>query len=76
MASTSPTKTLLNDPDLMFTEDIRAEPEIAPQLWENRRIPKLRIYARGQGPGNPDIVTPRTEAYILSWSEPDPDIWG
>ncbi len=75
MAATIPPATSLNDPDIMFTEDIIADPSVAPQIFDDRRTPKLRIYARGQGPGNPDIVTERTEAYILSWEEPDPSAW-
>jgi len=35
----------------------------------------LKIYARGDGPGNPDIVTERTEVYILSWEKTDPSVW-
>lgn len=48
----------------MFTEDIMADPGVAPQIFDDPRTPKLRIYARGKGPGNPDIVTERTEAYV------------
>ncbi|MBA3378835.1 MAG: hypothetical protein H0T93_08120 [Chloroflexia bacterium] len=75
MAATIPPATSLNDPNLMFTEDILADPSVAPQIFESSRTPNLRIYARGQGPGNPDIVTERTEAYILSWEETDPAAW-
>ncbi|MBA3378831.1 MAG: hypothetical protein H0T93_08100 [Chloroflexia bacterium] len=75
MVVTIPPTTSLNDPDVMFTEDILAEPGTAPQLFDNPLTPTLRVYARGQGPGNPDIVTERTEAYILSWDNPDPTVW-
>jgi len=67
--------TSLNDPNPMFTEDIIADPGVASQIFDDPRTPKLRIYARGEGPGNPDIVTARTEAYILSWEEADPYVW-
>jgi len=59
----------------MFTEDIMADPSVAPQIFDDPRTPKLRIYAREEGPGNPDIVTERTEAYILFWEETDPSVW-
>lgn len=75
MAATIPPATSLNDPDIMFTEDIIADPSVAPQIFDDPRTPKLRIYAHGKGPGNPDIVTERTEAYILSWEETDPSVW-
>jgi hypothetical protein len=75
MAAISPPATSLNDPDIMFTEDIIADPSVAPQIFGDSRTPKLRIYTRGEGPGNPDIVTQRTEAYILSWEETDPSVW-
>lgn len=75
MAATIPPATSLNDPDIMFTEDIMADPGVAPQIFDDARTSNLRIYAHGQGPGNPDIVTARTEAYILSWEEPDPSVW-
>lgn len=65
----------LNDPNLMFTEDLMADPGVAPQIFGDPRTPKLRIYARGEGPGNPDIMMERTEAHILSWEEPDPSVW-
>ncbi len=66
MSATSSPTTSFNKPDIMFTEDIIADPSVAPQIFDDARTPNLRIYARGQGPGNPDIVTERTEAYILS----------
>ena len=75
MAAIISPPTSLNDPDVMFTEDILADPSAAPQLFDNPLVPKLRIYTRGEGPGNPDIVTERTEAYILSWEKRDPKVW-
>lgn len=59
----------------MFTEDIIADPSVASQIFDDSRTPKLRIYARGAGPGNPDIVTGWTEAYSLAWEEADPSVW-
>ena len=75
MATTSaPTiKRSQNDPDLMFTEDILADPSVAPQLFDNSRVPNLRVYGKGEGPGNPDIVTARTDVYILGWEDKDPN---
>ena len=75
MAAIAHPPTLLNDPDVMFTEDVVADPTVAPQLFDEARVPKLRVYARGEGPGNPDIVTARTEAYILSWERRNPSVW-
>lgn len=75
MAVISAIKTSLNNPNVMFTQDILADPSVAPQLFEEHRSPTIRIYARGEGPGNPDIVTPRTEAYIITWEEKDPSVW-
>ena len=75
MATTYPPKNSLNNPNVMFTEDIIADPSVAPQIFDSERTPNLRIYARGEGPGDPDIVTERTEAYILSWEKRDPSVW-
>lgn len=75
MATVATPTTSLNDPDVMFTEDLLADPSAAPQLFDNPLTPTLRVYARGEGPGNPDIVTERTEVYILSWDETDPTVW-
>ena len=75
MAATTPPASSLNDPDIMFTEDIIADPGVAPKIFKDVRTPKLRIYARGAGLGNPDNVTERTEAYVLSWEEPNPSVW-
>jgi hypothetical protein len=75
MATTVPPTTSLNDPDVMFTEDVLADPTVAPQLFDSTSVPKIRVYARGKGPGNPDIVTERTEAYVLSWERRDPSVW-
>lgn len=70
--TTTPTiKSSRNDPDRMFTEDILADPSVAPQLFDNPRVPNLRVYAKGAGPGNPDIVTARTDVYILGWEDKD-----
>jgi len=44
-----------------------------PALERPDLAPTLKIYARGEGPGNPDIVTARTEAYIIGWREKLPE---
>jgi len=67
-------KTRLLDPDIMFAEDIIADPELAPQLSEPHRIPAIKVYAKGTFPDRPpDISTPRTDVYILGWEDNDPD---
>ena len=75
MAATTHPPTLMNDPDVMFTEDLVADPAVAPQLFNATQAPRIRVYVRGEGPGSPDILTERTEAYILSWEPKDPSAW-
>ncbi len=65
----APIPTTLNDPDVMFTEDIIADDTPIPAMEDPHRVPVLRVYARGKGNSIPDIVTRRTEAYIISWRE-------
>lgn len=60
MAATIPPATSLTDPNLMFPEDIIVDPIGAAQIFDDPRTPKLRLYARGKGSGNPDFVTERT----------------
>lgn len=65
-------KTKLLDPDIMFSQDIMAEP--APQLSEPDRIPIIKAYAKGTFPDRePDFTTRRTDVYILGWEPRDPD---
>ncbi len=73
MAATYPPKTRLNNPHTWFAEDIIADATPIPALEDPIMSPTLKIYAKGEGPGNPDIVTLRTEAYIVRWSEKMPD---
>ena len=65
--------TVLDDPNVMFTQDLIADEPVIPALEDPHRVPRLKIYARGTTSGTPDIVTARTEAYIVGWSERDPD---
>jgi hypothetical protein len=57
------------DPFSLFTEDIIQVAGSIPALEQPDKAPVLKVYARGEGPGNPDIVTLRTEAYIIDWAE-------
>lgn len=60
----------LADPGVMFAEDVMEDTHAAPALTERGRVPILRIFRRGEGTlGVPDIVTRRTEAYIVGWDE-------
>lgn len=73
----NPPRTILSalaDPDVMFSQDVMEDPDVAPELAEpNGKAPVLRIYRRGEGPfGKPDIVTRRTEAYIVGWDDIEP----
>ncbi len=69
MAATPIPRTRLNDPAVLFTEDIMDDPEAAPQLSDPERVPVLEIHLRGTTQGAPDIVTLRTEAHITGWRE-------
>jgi len=73
MVKTYPRTTRLNNPDYWFNEDIIADDSPIPALERPDLAPTLKIYARGEGPGNPDIVTARTEAYIIGWREKLPE---
>ncbi len=67
-------KTVLLDPDIMFAQDIMADPDLAPQLSEPDRVPVIEAYAKGTFPDRvPDISTPRTDVYIVAWESKDPD---
>ncbi|MGC4108144.1 MAG: hypothetical protein QM753_17610 [Thermomicrobiales bacterium] len=76
MALKSPTSLLsgLADPGVMFSQDVMEDPDVAPELAHpDNKTPILRIYRRGEGPlGEPDIVTRRTEAYIIGWDDVEP----
>lgn len=48
MAATIHPATSLNDPDIIFTEDIMVDAGVAPQIFDDPRTPNLRIYARGK----------------------------
>jgi hypothetical protein len=64
----------LLDPDIMFSEDIIANPGIAPQLSDPHRVPSIKVYAKGTFPDRPpDISTPRTDVYIVGWEDKDPN---
>lgn len=63
----------LNDPDVMFAEDVMEDPDVAPELAGPDKAPVLHIFRRGEGTlGTPDIVTRRTEAYIVGWDDIEP----
>lgn len=62
-------KTSMNNPVVLFNEDIMADPNIAPELNDPFRSPVLKLFLRGTTHGKPDIVTERTEAYITGWRE-------
>ena len=67
-------KTKLLDPDIMFSQDLMADPTLAPQLTEPDRIARIKVYAKGTFTDRkPDISTPRTDVYILGWEDKDPD---
>lgn len=53
MAATIPPATSLNDPNLMFTEDIIADPSVAPQIFDDTRTPNLRNLRARAGAGKP-----------------------
>ena len=66
--------TALNNPKTMFSQDLMANPGIAPQLSEPDRVPVIEVYAKGTFPDHtPDISTPRTDVYIVAWEAKDPD---
>lgn len=64
--------TLTTDPTVMFVEDITRDPGLAPQLQDPGRIARLDIVERDAPDARePDILTPRTKAYIVRWRDPD-----
>jgi hypothetical protein len=67
-------RTALNDPDIMFSQDLMADPSLAPQLSDPHRIAAIKVYAKGTFPDRqPDISTPRTDVYITHWEDKDPN---
>jgi hypothetical protein len=67
-------RTVLLDPDIMFSRDLMADPSLAPQLTDPDRIATIEVHARGTFPDRkPDISTPRTDVYITAWEDKDPD---
>ena len=67
-------KTVLLDPDIMFCQDLMADPSLAPQLTNRDRIASIKVYAKGAFPDRkPDISTPRTDVYITGWEDKDPN---
>jgi hypothetical protein len=64
--------TVLLDPDIMFSQDLMADPSLAPQLTDPHRIATIEVYASGTFPDRkPDITTPRTDVYIIGWEDND-----
>ena len=64
--------TVFLDPDIMFAQDLMAEPGVAPQLSDPLRIASIKAYAKGTFPDRmPDIVTRRTDVYIVGWEDKD-----
>ncbi|MGC4105580.1 MAG: hypothetical protein QM753_04385 [Thermomicrobiales bacterium] len=60
------------DPTVMFAEDISRDPGLAPQLQDPLRVARLEIVERDYpDEREPDIVTPRTKAYIVRWRAHD-----
>lgn len=58
------------DAHRLFVEDVIADPNIAPQLQDAHRTPGIRVIVTGTFPDfPPDIRTPHTDAYIVSWEE-------
>ncbi len=73
MAESVPSTVFL-DPDIMFAQDLMVDPDVAPQLSDPYRIASIKAYAKGTFPDRqPDIVTRRTDVYILGWEDKDPD---
>lgn len=67
-------RSVLLDPDIMFAQDLMANPGLAPQLSDPHRIAAIKAYAKGTFPDRtPDISTPRTDVYITGWEDKDPD---
>lgn len=70
----TPFKAKLLDPSTMFSQDLMADPTLAPQLTDPNRTASIKAYAKGTFPDRPpDISTPRTDVYILGWEDNDPD---
>lgn len=67
-------RSALTDPDIMFSQDLMADPSLAPQLSDPHRVASIKAYAKGTFPDRtPDISTPRTDVYIVGWREKDPN---
>lgn len=72
--TTHPPKSVLLDPDIMFAQDLMADPNLAPQLSDPHRIASIKAYAKGTFPNRrPDISTPHTDVYITDWEDKDPN---
>ena len=62
------------DPDIMFSQDLMANPALAPQLADPLRVASIKVYAKGTySERPPDISTPRTDVYIVGWRDKDPN---
>ena len=67
-------RSVLNDPNTLFSLDLMENPSLAPQLADPHRIPTIEVFAKGTFPDRePDIRTPRTDVYIVAWEDKDPD---
>lgn len=73
MVATPTPKTSISNPTIMFNQDIIADEMVIPALDDPTRVAVLEIHLRGTTQGTPDIVTARTEAYIVRWRDKTPD---
>ena len=61
-------------PMSMFSQDLMADPDLAPQLSDPDRVAVIEVYAKGAFPDRaPDIGTPRTDVSIVGWEDKDPN---